>query len=113
MLTIGDDVELSGSAADDHGGRPHTLPCPFARHGLDSSGMSTCPGYQGVALSFAGIGAGESLGERVTCAHLGTQRGTRGFVSACTHPGGMPPSAPELARRAERAARRNARSLTT
>ncbi|HEV7680214.1 MAG TPA: hypothetical protein VGQ42_16755 [Candidatus Dormibacteraeota bacterium] len=75
--------------------------------------MSTCPGYQGVALSFAGIGAGESLGERVTCAHLGTQRGTRGFVSACTHPGGMPPSAPELARRAERAARRNARSLTT
>jgi hypothetical protein len=75
-------------------------PCPLARQGLGSQLMPRCPGYAASPLSFAGLGAGESLGERETCGHLGTQRGPRGFVSACRHPGGVPAAAVELSRRA-------------
>lgn len=115
MQTIRDDVELSGTADHDGGRHPvssQASPCPFAPHGLDSASMPMCPGFEAVAVSFTGFGAGESLGDHVTCAHLGTQRGGRGFLSACRHPGGLPQSAPELARRAERASRR-APSLTS
>jgi hypothetical protein len=100
VLTIRDDVTLAS-------------PCPFAPRGLDSTGMAACPGFAAATLSFAGVGAGESLGEHVTCAHLGTQRGARGFVSACERPGGLPAGAPELARRAQRAARRRLGSLSS
>lgn len=76
--------------------------CPFARQGLGSRLMASCPGYRAETLSFKGLGAGESLGERVSCCHLGTQRGGRGYVSACRHPGGRPPEADQLAARAGR-----------
>ncbi|HXA28490.1 MAG TPA: hypothetical protein VN193_07050 [Candidatus Angelobacter sp.] len=75
------------------------LPCPLARHGLGSPLMAQCPGFAAEPVSFTSIGAGESLGVRESCAHLGTQRGPRGFVSACRHPGGRPPEAEDLAGR--------------
>lgn len=74
----------------DHPATPALRLCPFAREGLASRRMRSCPGYDPQRLTFSGLGAGESLGERVTCHHLGTQRGPRGFVSACRHPGGCP-----------------------
>jgi hypothetical protein len=76
--------------------------CPFARDGLDSRLMPACPGYAPEAVSFSGLGAGEALGERESCRHLGTQRGARGYVSACRHPGGRPPEAVQLAATASR-----------
>jgi hypothetical protein len=99
MLTTRDEPQ----GALDHGQfagapAPLSLPvCPFAHEGLDSRLPPRCPGFAPEPLSFAGLGAGESLGERVSCAHLGTQRGPRGYVSACRHPGGCPPGAEALA----------------
>jgi hypothetical protein len=78
------------------------LPCPFARAGLESAEMRRCPGFTAEPLSFTGVGAGESLGVRESCRHLGTQRGPRGFVSACRHPGGRPAEAEALAGRPSR-----------
>jgi hypothetical protein len=100
LLTTADDFELHGATP------PSTHPtCPLAREGLDSALMRRCPGFAPHPLTFTGIGAGESLGDRVTCAHLGTQRGTRGFVSACRHPGGRPVEAEALAARVRPARR--------
>jgi hypothetical protein len=118
LLATPHDLGPSGAAADidDHPAAsiPSSHPtCPFARHGVDSVAMSACPGYAPQTVSFASIGAGESIGERQTCAYLGMQRGVRGFVTACEHPGGRPAAADEMARRADRAARRTARRLST
>jgi hypothetical protein len=81
---------------------PSSPVCPFAHHGLDSALISRCPGYTAVALTFQGLGAGESLGERETCGHLGTQRTARGYVSACRHPGGVPIAVEAVGRGARR-----------
>jgi hypothetical protein len=107
MLTTRPGLGLSGEATDYDGGHGSlSVPaCPFARQGLGSPLMQRCPGYQAAPLTFAGLGAGESLGERESCGHLGTQRGGRGFVSACRHPGGLPPGAAELSRRTRRGSR--------
>jgi hypothetical protein len=104
MLTTRPGLGLPTDGHDpEGGGSTLSAPaCPLARQGLGSRLMPSCPGYEAAPLSFAGLGAGESLGERVTCRHLGTQRGARGFVSACRHPGGVPAEALELARRAGR-----------
>ena len=104
-------LELRGEDGHgDAGGMAGTVPgsvsmptCPFARQGLDSRLMSSCPGYRPEAVSFAGLGAGESLGERLSCHHLGTQRAQRGYVSACRHPDGLPAGAAQLAGRVRRA----------
>lgn len=80
-----------GIAAPTEGSaNPALAVCPFARDGLAARRMVMCPGFSPQPLSFAGLGAGESLGEATTCCHLGTQRGRRGFVSACRHPGVCP-----------------------
>ena len=84
-------------------GTPSLPTCPFARRGLDDAAMGSCPGYAPATVSFQGIGAGESIGRRESCAHLDVQRGPRGFVSACMHPGGLPVGAAELARGLRRA----------
>ncbi len=76
--------------------------CPFAVRGVDDAAMRACPGYVGTALSFRGVGAGDSIATRQTCAHLGTQSGRRGFVSACTCPTGLPEGAAEMAQRLPR-----------
>lgn len=92
MLTIRPGLSLPGESTDSQRTR-HALPlpvCPFARQGLGSRLMQRCPGYAPQAVTFRGLGAGESLGERISCGHLGTQRGPRGFVTACRHPGGVP-----------------------
>jgi hypothetical protein len=107
MLTTRHDLGLPERVAGEHDLQDvpapvGLLPCPFARDGLESPLMRRCPGFAAEPLTFAGIGAGESLGERVSCAHLGTQRGPRGFVSACRHPGGRPAEAEVLAGRARR-----------
>jgi hypothetical protein len=117
MLITPNDRGPCGAAANVHprsAAIPNSHPtCPFARHGLDSAAMLACPGYTPDTLSFASVGAGASIGERQTCRYLGMQRAARGFVSACEHPGGRPAAADEMARRADRAARRGARRLTT
>lgn len=82
---------------------PSLPTCPFARRGLDDAAMGTCPGYVAATVSFHGIGAGESIGRRESCAHLDVQHGPRGYVSACQHPGGLPAGAAELARSHQRA----------
>jgi len=107
LLTTRPGLGLPSETMDAGGGQGSlSLPvCPFARAGLGSRLMPSCPGYEAAPLSFAGLGAGESLGERESCRHLGTQRGARGFVSACRHPGGMPAEAAALARRAGRGSR--------
>ncbi len=79
-----------GTSAPTEGAAPSLAVCPFARDGLGARRMVMCPGYSPQPLSFSGLGAGESLGETTTCCHLGTQRGRRGFVSACRHPDGCP-----------------------
>ena len=85
MLTTRQDLGLAET--------PLALPvCPHARHGAGSPAMVRCPGFTPETLSFEGVGAGESLGERTTCRHLTTQRGVRGYVSACRLPGGPPPA---------------------
>jgi hypothetical protein len=76
--------------------------CPFATRGLDDQGMHACPGYAPSTVSFQGIGAGESIGRRESCTHLDTQRGARGFVTACMHPGGLPAGAAETAQQLPR-----------
>lgn len=76
--------------------------CPFAERGVDDPAMRGCPGYAPAPLSFRGVGAGESIGQRETCAHLGTQEGPRGYVNACGCPGGLPPGAVAAAARAPR-----------
>jgi hypothetical protein len=74
--------------------------CPFARLGLDSEGMASCPGFVPEHLGIIeiepwGVELGETEG--ITCAHLGVQKGHRGgFVSACLFPW-----RPALARGAE------------
>jgi len=105
MLTTRRDLGVpKGAAAERDLHAAHAplglLPCPFAREGLESPSMPRCPGYAPEPLTFTGIGAGEALGERESCRHLGTQRGPRGFVSACRHPGGRPAEAEPLARAA-------------
>jgi hypothetical protein len=119
VLTTRRDPDLPEEAAEPTPGfaahaeaAPAHAVCPFARRGLDSTALRGCPGYAAQTVSFAGLGAGESLGERESCAHLGTQRGGRGFVSACRHPGGRPAAAEEMARRADRAQRRGGGSPT-
>jgi len=104
MLSSRQDVGLQERTAGDHAAveSMSPAPCPFARLGLDSTLTRACPGYAAQPLSFAGLGAGESLGERETCAHLGTQRTARGYVSACRHPDGRPAAAEAIARRATR-----------
>jgi hypothetical protein len=72
--------------------------CPFAaRHG---DGMHRCPGFEAAVVS--GVTAPWEpellvLGETVTCLNLCSQRGGRGFISACTRPGGLPSGALALA----------------
>jgi hypothetical protein len=78
---------------------PRMPSCPFATRGLDDESARACPGYRPESVSFHGIGAGESIGRRDACTHLDTQRGVRGFVTACMHPGGLPPGADEVAQR--------------
>ena len=81
-------------------GAPEPMPvCPFARRGMDDARMATCPGFEAATVSFNGLGAGESLGRRVSCGHMDVQRGARGFVTACMHPGGLPAGAAEAAAR--------------
>ena len=87
---------------------PRMPSCPFATRGLDDQAAHACPGYAPVSVSFQGIGAGESIGRRDACTHLDMQRGARGFVTACTHPGGLPPGADEVARRLPRMRRSRA-----
>lgn len=107
MLSTRPGLGLPGEATDPPGGAGSLggPVCPFAREGVALRLMPSCPGYVPEQVSFTGLGAGESIGERVTCGHLGTQRGPRGFVTACRHPGGRPAEADELARRARRASR--------
>ena len=83
---------LSGDAPT-----PSLPVCPFASRGLDDAAVGSCPGYAPETVSFHGIGAGESIGHRECCAHLDVQRGGRGFVTACSHPGGMPAGAVDVA----------------
>ncbi|HZS15966.1 MAG TPA: hypothetical protein VFC09_15340 [Candidatus Dormibacteraeota bacterium] len=94
MLTTRHDLGLPEKASEREMEDSHLLlsvpMCPHVRRGAGSAAMLRCPGFRPAALSFAGVGAGEALGEQVTCEHLGTQRGARGFVSACRHPGGPP-----------------------
>jgi hypothetical protein len=64
--------------------------------------MHRCPGFEAAVVS--GVSAPwqpEPLvpGETVTCGHLRSQRGGRGFISACTRPGGLPIGALALAAR--------------
>jgi hypothetical protein len=77
--------------------RPRLPVCPFATRGVDDLAIGSCPGFDAAVLSFAGAGAGESIGRRRTCAHLDVQRGARGWTSACTHPAGLPDDAARLA----------------
>lgn len=90
-----------------HGDR--ALPrCPYAERGIDDDAVRACPGFTPVGLTFQGLGAGESLGRRESCAHLDVQPSRRGFVSACACPGGLPAGAAELARRLPRMLRTQA-----
>jgi len=72
--------------------------CPFAaRHG---EGMRRCPGFEAAVV--CGVAAPWEpgvlvLGETVTCRNLRSQRGARGFISACTRPGGLPTGAVAMA----------------
>lgn len=63
--------------------------CPFSRY--DDAALRLCPGYAAErvpALSL--IWFPSPLPAAVTCRHLDHQHGARGFVSACTFPGGLP-----------------------
>jgi hypothetical protein len=115
MLTTGRDLGLPEGMAEEQSStlmdvsHLHPLPiCPFAARGLGSASLQACPGYAPQTISFAGLGAGESLGDRETCTHLGTQRGSRGYVTACLHPGGRPVDVDDRAGRVGRVPRRAA-----
>ena len=70
--------------------------------GIDDDAVRACPGFRPAPLPFHGVGAGESIRPGETCAHLDVQASPRGYVSACTHPGGLPDGAAELAGRLPR-----------
>jgi len=85
------------------GNSPCALPrCPYAVRGIDDDAVRACPGFRPAPLPFHGVGAGESIRPGETCAHLDVQASPRGYVSACTHPGGLPDGATELAGRLPR-----------
>lgn len=79
-------------------------PCPFARAGLNSGVMASCPGYDAELVTFNGLEVpGDYVGKRhpsgTSCAHLVSATSLRGHRPACSHPDGLPlewPAATEL-----------------
>ena len=64
--------------------------CPFARRGVDSPAIRGCPGFRPVSASFPTLHTAPSFA-RVTCRHLGSERGHRGgYVPVCRLPDGPP-----------------------
>jgi hypothetical protein len=89
------EVGANSRGASVSGGGTQRLPrCPFTRLGLDTAGMSGCPGFVAETRGITEVERWElevGIAPGVTCAHLGVQLSPQGgFISACLYPGGPP-----------------------